>query len=174
MRVPGVTQDEVGFVAFYEASRGPCLRAVCAMVGDRQLAEDLVAEGFARAWAAWPKVSKHPAPRAWVLRTAVNLRVSWWRRRRREIPSVGVDRVSPAGPVEGIDPSLMAALNRLSARQREVVVLRVLLDLDTQSSAAVLGIAPGTVTAHLSRAADALERDLADHHYYPTTAEKNP
>ena len=159
-------------MAFYEASRGPCLRAVCAVVGDRRLAEDLVAEGFARAWASWSKVSKHPAPRAWVLRTALNLRVSWWRRRRREIPLVGADRASSPASGEGLDPSLMAALNRLSARQREVIVLRVLLDLDTASTATVLGIAPGTVTAHLSRAADALQRDLADNHY-PMTMERN-
>jgi RNA polymerase sigma-70 factor (ECF subfamily) len=143
------------------------------MVGDRRLAEDLVAEGFARAWASWPKVSKHPAPRAWVLRTALNLRVSWWRRRRRETPLVDTDTVSPPASAEGIDPSLMAALNRLSARQREVIVLRVLLDLDTHTTAAVLGIAPGTVTAHLSRAADALQRDLADDHH-PRTLERNP
>ena len=159
-------------MAFYEASRGPCLRAVCAMVGDRRLAEDLVAEGFARAWASWRKVGNHPAPRAWVLRTALNLRVSWWRRRRREIPLVGADWISPPTSAEGIDPSLMAALYRLSPRQREVVVLRLLLDLDTHSTAAVLGIAPGTVTAHLSRAADALQRDLA-HNHYPMTMERN-
>jgi RNA polymerase sigma factor (sigma-70 family) len=159
-------------VAFYEASRDPCLRAVCAMVGDRRLAEDLVAEGFARAWASWPRVSKHPAPRAWVLRTALNLRVSWWRRRRREIPLVAADWVSPQAPAEKLDPSIMAALNRLSPRQRDVVVLRVLLDLDTHTTATVLGIAPGTVTAHLSRAADALQRDLADD-YYRLTTERN-
>lgn len=159
-------------MAFYKASRDPCLRAVCAVVGDRRLAEDLVAEGFARAWASWPKVSKHPAPRAWVLRTALNLRVSWWRRRRREIPLVGAEWVSPPASVEGIDPSIMTALYRLSARQREVIVLRVLLDLDTQSTAAVLGIAPGTVTAHLSRASDALQRDLTDNHH-PMTMEGN-
>jgi RNA polymerase sigma-70 factor (ECF subfamily) len=143
------------------------------MVGDRRLAEDLVAEGFARAWASWPKVSKHPAPRAWVLRTALNVRVSWWRRRRREVPLVGVDRLSEPGSGEGIDPSIVAALNRLSSRQREVIVLRVLLDLDTHSTATVLGIAPGTVTAHLSRAADALQRDLVDNHY-PVSVERNP
>jgi RNA polymerase sigma factor (sigma-70 family) len=143
------------------------------MVGDRRLAEDLVAEGFARAWASWPRVSKHPAPKAWVLRTALNLRVSWWRRRRREIPLVGADRVPSWESPEGIDPSLMAALNRLSPRQREVIVLRYLLDLDTNSTAAVLGIAAGTVTAHLSRAADALQRELADHHY-PMTMERKP
>ena len=159
-------------MAFYEASRDSCLRAVCAIVGDPRLAEDLVAEGFARAWASWPKVSKHPAPRAWVLRTALNLRVSWWRRRRREIPLFGADCVWSSASPEGMDPSLMAALNRLSPRQREVVVLRLLLDLDTHSTAAVLGIAPGTVTAHLSRAADALQRDLADNHY-PISMERN-
>ena len=159
-------------MAFYEASRDPCLRAVCAMVGDRLLAEDLVAEGFARAWASWPTVSKHPAPKAWVLRTALNLRVSWWRRRRREIPLVGADRVPSPDSPGGIDPSLMAALDRLSPRQREVIVLRLLLDLDTHSTAAVLGIVPGTVTAHLARAADALQRDLTEHHY-PVTMETN-
>jgi RNA polymerase sigma factor (sigma-70 family) len=143
------------------------------MVGDRRLAEDLAAEGFARAWASWPKVSKHPAPRAWVLRTALNLRVSWWRRRRRELPLVEADYVSPPAPGEGIDPTILAALNRLSARQREVIVLRVLLDLDTHSTATVLGIAPGTVTAHLSRASDALQRDLADYHR-PMTMERSP
>jgi RNA polymerase sigma-70 factor (sigma-E family) len=172
MRVVRVTQDD-GFVAFYEASRDPCLRAVCALVGDRRLAEDLVAEGFARAWASWPKVRQHPAPRAWVLRTALNLRVSWWRRRRRELPLLGADCVSPPASAEGIDPGILAALNRLSARQRQVIVLRVLLDLDTHSTAQVLGIAPGTVTAHLSRAADALQRDLADNHH-PMTVERNP
>jgi RNA polymerase sigma-70 factor (ECF subfamily) len=67
----------------------------------------------------------------------------------------------------------LAALNRLSARQRQVIVLRVLLDLDTHSTAQVLGIAPGTVTAHLSRAADALQRDLVDTHH-PMTVERNP
>jgi RNA polymerase sigma factor (sigma-70 family) len=143
------------------------------MVGDPRLAEDLVAEGFARAWASWSKVSKHPAPRAWVLRTALNLRVSWWRRRRHEIPFVEADCVTLPASAEGIDPSIMAALNRLSVRQREVVVLRFLLDLDTHSTATVLGIAPGTVTAHLSRAADALQRDLADNRY-PRTMERNP
>lgn len=172
MRVLRVTEDDAGFVAFYEASRGPCLRAVCAVVGDRRLAEDLVAEGFARAWASWPKVRTHPAPRAWVLRTALNLRVSWWRRRHREIPLTGADGVSAPASGEGIDPGILAALNRLSGRQREVIVLRVLLDLDTHDTASVLGIAPGTVTAHLSRAAEALQRDLADNDYH-LTVERN-
>jgi RNA polymerase sigma factor (sigma-70 family) len=57
----------------------------------------------------------------------------------------------------------MAALGRLPVRQREVITLRLLLDLDTETTAKVLGIAPGTVTAHLSRAVSTL-RDQ-----FPTT-----
>ncbi|WP_440073730.1 sigma factor-like helix-turn-helix DNA-binding protein [Streptosporangium sp. OZ121] len=48
---------------------------------------------------------------------------------------------------QGIDPALMAALLRSPRRQREVVALRVFLDLDTEATAKTLGIAPGTVTA---------------------------
>jgi len=62
---------------------------------------------------------------------------------------------------EGLDAAVLAALRRLPTRQREVIALRVFLDLDTQATAEVLGIAPGTVTAHLSRAATALRREPA-------------
>ncbi len=50
----------------------------------------------------------------------------------------------------------MAALLRLPARQRQVVALRLFLDLDTARTAEVLGIAPSTVKAHLARALAAL------------------
>jgi DNA-directed RNA polymerase specialized sigma subunit len=58
------------------------------------------------------------------------------------------------------DPQIMAALMRLPARQRQVVALRLILDLDTARTAEVLGIAPGTVMAHLGRAMAALRHDL--------------
>jgi len=52
----------------------------------------------------------------------------------------------------GADPDVMAALRRLPDRQRQVIALRFLLDLDTSQTAKVLGMAPGTVTAHTARA----------------------
>ena len=58
------------------------------------------------------------------------------------------------------DPRIMAALMRRPARQRQVVALRLILDLDTGRTAQVLGIAPGTVMAHLGRAIAALRKDL--------------
>ena len=149
------------FAEFYQASKDACLRAVIAGSGDAAHAEDMVAEAFARAWMSWGKVRGPVAPRAWVVRTALNIGVSWWRRRRREVPLADYDAVIAAGPGDGVDPALIAALRRLPARQREVVALRIFLDLDTGTTAKVIGIAPGTVMAHLSRAVAALRRDLS-------------
>lgn len=156
--------ESARFTAFYEAKRDDCLRAVLASVGDRQAAEDLVAEAFARAWARWRTVSRHPAPEAWVVRTALNARVSWWRRRRREVtlsdPSFG-GAASDGGCDSAVDRELMAVLRRLPARQRQVVALRLFLDLDTATTARVLAIAPGTVTAHLARAIATLREQFS-------------
>jgi RNA polymerase sigma-70 factor (sigma-E family) len=157
-----VDDDSGGeFARFYQSSKDGCLRAVLASVGDRHLAEDLVAEGFVRALMAWREVRQHPAPAAWVVRTALNTRISWWRRRRREVPLAGYDAPAPPGPEPVMDAALLAALRRLPPRQREVIALRVFLDLDTQATAAALGIAPGTVGAHLSQAVAALRRHLS-------------
>jgi RNA polymerase sigma-70 factor (ECF subfamily) len=160
----GVGTQRPDFAEFYRTSKDECLFTVLLSVGDKDTAQDLVAEAFARAWASWRTVSRHPAPAAWVVRTALNANISRWRRRRREVPvpdpAVIADVVyadSPGGPV---DPRIMAALLRLPARQRQVVALRLFLDLDTGRTAQTLGIAPGTVQAHLGRAIAALRADL--------------
>ena len=120
--------QRLDFAEFYRDVKDECLFAVLVSVGDRDTAQDLVAEAFARAWASWPAVSRHPAPAAWVVRTALNASISRWRRRRREVPvpdlAIVADR-SAAGGSAGcpVDPRIMAALLRLPARQRQVVAL---------------------------------------------------
>ncbi|WP_327003465.1 sigma-70 family RNA polymerase sigma factor [Dactylosporangium sp. NBC_01737] len=159
---------QLEFTEFYRSDRDRCLRAVLAGVGDRQLAEDLVAEAFTRAWMSWHKVRRHPAPRAWIVRTALNLRVSWWRRRRREVDLDDghdvADITGDPGQAAGLDPALLQLLRRLPQRQREVIAFRVFLDLDTAATAKALGMAPGTVTAHLSRAIATLRGHLVVNH----------
>jgi len=156
-----VEQDRREFTDFYTAARDDCLRVVLTIVGDRALAEDLVAEAFTRAWRGWRTVREHPAGRAWIVRTALNTHVSWWRRRRREITVASHDEGPGAvSPDPALDRSLVAALCRLPARQREVIALRVLLDLDTATTAETLGLPGGTVGSHLSRGLAALRRDL--------------
>ena len=77
-----MSNQQSEFTDFFQDGWEPCLRAVVAVVGRPQLAEDQVAEAFAKAWASWPKVRRHPAPRAWVVRTALNTGASWWRDRK--------------------------------------------------------------------------------------------
>ncbi len=153
------------FADFYRTSRDECLRAVVVSVGDQDTAQELVAEAFARACASWRTVSRHPAPAAWVVRTAVNANISRCRRRRREVsvPDLGMVADLPtvsAASASPVDPRIMAALMRLPARQRQVVALRLILDVDTSRTAQMLGITPNTVVAHMTRALAALRGDL--------------
>jgi RNA polymerase sigma factor (sigma-70 family) len=153
------------FAEFYHGAKDECLRAVLVSVGDRDMAQELVDEAFARACASWRKVSEHPAPAAWVVRTALNENISRWRRRRREVavpdPGKFADLAgADAADGSAVDPRIMAALMRLPARQRQVVALRMFLDLGTDRTAEVLGVAPSTVKAHLARAIGALRDDL--------------
>lgn len=141
------------FTDFYESTKDACLRAVVASGPDRATAEDAVAEAYARAWAAWPKVSRHPAPAAWVVRVALNHHVSRWRRRRREVALLeSQERTLHLDQGEADQYGLIQAVAALPERQRQVVALRIFLDLDTVQTSEALGIAPGTVTAHLHRA----------------------
>jgi RNA polymerase sigma factor (sigma-70 family) len=160
-----VSHEQTEFAEFFQASWEPCLRAVVASTGSVQLAEDQVAEAFARAWLSWRKVRRHPAPRAWVVRTALNTGVSWWRRRHRELPLTGHEPVAPGdaddGLDDGLDAALLTALRHLPDRQREVIALRVFLDLDYDTIAGQLGIAPATVRVHLFRAVTTLRHELS-------------
>ena len=149
------------FAEFFQASWEPCLKAVVASTGSVQLAEDQVAEAFARAWLSWRKVRRHPAPRAWVVRAALNTGASWWRRRIHELPLAGHDAAAPRDADDGLDAALLTALRHLPERQREVIALRVFLDLDIDTIAAHLEIAPGTVRVHLSRAMTTLRHELS-------------
>lgn len=159
--------QRLDFAEFYRVSKDACLLSVLVNVGDRDVAQDLVDEAFARAWASWRSVGRHPAPAAWVVRAALNAGISRWRHRRREVslPDPGTVADLAAGPGAGaadstLDPRIMAALTRLPARQRQVITLRLLLDLDTSRTAEVLGISPSAVKAHLARALAVLRSDL--------------
>ena len=52
------------------------------------------------------------------------------------------------------------ALRKLPARQREAFTLRVLEELDVAETARVMGCSEGSVKTHLSRARDALQKQL--------------
>ena len=85
-------------------------------------------------------------------------------RRVREVssadpPSTVVDDVAAAVAQRDW---MLQAIRRLPRRQREVVVLRFLLDLSVEQTAAVLGATEGTVKSHTSRALSQLRELLTE------------
>jgi len=150
---------DASFADLYASSRDTVYRAVLLTVRDPHRAEDAVQEAFARAYADWDRVRRHPNPVGWVARVALNHATSIWRRLRRETAEPPPTTVAP-DEERPLDATLVRLVWHLPRRQRQVVALRILLDQSTEQTAALLGIAPGTVTAHLHRAIHALRQQM--------------
>ncbi|KUO07045.1 SigE family RNA polymerase sigma factor [Streptomyces sp. DSM 15324] len=145
------------FRDFVDSRSSALLRtAVLLSGGDRHAGEDLLQNALAKAAGRWHRIDE---PEAYVRQVLYRQQISRWRLkwRRREI--------SVAEPPEpGADPDgsyaadlrlvMRAALSRLTARQRTVLVLRYFEDLPEADVARILGCSVGTVrsTTHRSLA----------------------
>ena len=162
---PGVHVSGLSFAAVAESELDAVHRYLVFLTGNRTIAEDLTAETFEKAFRSWRRFDpRRGTPRAWLCRiarsTALDHFRSEERRHRRE------ERYAAAAP-EAEEPELgpsaiEAALLRLTAAEREVVALRVLLDLDGPTAARVLGISPTACSTRLGRALKRLEEMMRD------------
>jgi RNA polymerase sigma-70 factor (ECF subfamily) len=136
------------------------------VTGNPQLAEDLAAETFERALKRWRRFdASRGSARTWLCQLARSTALDHFRaeqRRLRREDSYAADPDESGEPVfgEGLSPALEAAVRSLSAAEREVVVLRVVLELDGETAARVLGIRPTAVSTRLSRALQKLEERM--------------
>ena len=139
------------FEALYRDLFPIVFRTAYLIVGDRQEAQDLAQEAFARAYERWRVVRGARSPEAWLQTVVANLAISSYRRRRvRE----RVARRTAEGVVAAIDipdPELMRALRTLTPAQRAVIVLRFFADRSIEDVAHALGKRPGTVRALTSQ-----------------------
>ena len=138
------------------------------LTGDRNVAEDLTAETFARALERWRRFDpRRGSPRAWLCQLARSTALDHFRaeerRRRREGRFAAGERREGVEPVfgDGLSAELEQALARLSAAEREVVALRVVLELDGDTAARVLGISATACSTRLSRALQKLEKEVS-------------
>jgi RNA polymerase sigma-70 factor (ECF subfamily) len=130
---------------FREAGPG-MFRAVYAFTGGRrQVAEEAVAEAFARALEHERGIRD---PVRWMYRTAFRIAAAELRRERNE-DSEPPERDAPAEPA-GLG-ELMEALRELSPNQRAAVVLRYEADLPVAEIARRMGMSAPTVRVHLHR-----------------------
>ena len=137
------------------------------LTGDRAVAEDLTADTFERALRSWQRYDpKRASAKTWLCQiarsTALDHFRSEQRRQRREhVYALREPVESAEGSFgEGLSPAVESALRSLSAAEREVIALRVLLDLDGESAARLLGISTTACSTRLSRALKKLEEKV--------------
>lgn len=148
---------DADFEQFVQGQSTRLLRFAEMLCGDRHQAEDLVQQALMRCYPRWHRLDTDPL--RYVRRTLVNRFLSQTRRRwRGEVPSDPADARWDDRTVPDFAPqvhnreAVLAALARLTAKERAVVVLRYTQDLSEAETADLLGIAAGTVKSTASRA----------------------
>jgi RNA polymerase sigma-70 factor (ECF subfamily) len=136
------------------------------MTRSREVAEDLTAETFEKALRQWRRFDpRRSSAKTWLCQVARTTALDHFRaeeRRRRRERAYASDQVQVEdGVFGGLSPELERALATLSAGEREVIALRVLLDLETDTAARVLGISGTACTTRLSRALRKLEERMS-------------
>ena len=157
--------------ALYQDNALGLVRLAHVMVGDRGAAEDIVQDAFCNLYRRWAHLSDHDKALPYLRSCVLNACRSALRGRRRQAgPPQSLDRTPPDEQASGEAAALaeeerrtvMAALRKLPARQREVLVLRFYLDLTEAQIAAQMGIGQSTVRSSAHRAFTALGRMLKE------------
>ena len=155
-REGGRTRGGVEFADIAEAHLDGVYRFVRQLVRDADVAEDVTAATFEKALRTWSSYDPRRAkPLTWLCSIARNVAIDHWRReerrraRQRAIPHEPA--AAPAAPLDGLAPELAGALETLSQIEREVLVLRVVLELSSEETASVVGISPTACSSCLHR-----------------------
>ena len=148
--------------ALYREHARPLVRLAVLLVDDVGIAEEIVQDAFVLVHRKMGHVER---PVAYLRTTVVNLSRSRLRRRLVALRHPGlVERdAPPADDRVGMSDdqrAVIAALQCLPRRQREVLVLRYWADLSEDEIATTLGISNGSVKTHAHRGMAALEQEL--------------
>lgn len=148
----------LSFESFVATHQVRLRRYALALTRNGADADDLLQTTLVKVYLAWNRIDDHSQAATYARTTMSRSYVSAWRRwARHESPTAD----PPDRPAQGSDLTadrdlIWRGLDRLGRRQRAVVVLRYLEDLDHATIADVLGISIGTVKSQLSRALDHL------------------
>jgi RNA polymerase sigma-70 factor (sigma-E family) len=156
----------------YAAHYRSLVRLAALLVRHSGEAEEIVQDAFVAMHAKWRKLRDPDKGLGYLRRTVVNRARSSQRRHAvadRHADSAAGTRLTAAEPSAEQQvlsaetrATVMAALDRLPTRQREVLVLRYYSDLSENDIADTLGISRGAVKSHASRGVAALRTTLED------------
>jgi len=135
--------------ALYQLHYPALVRLVALLVPDLATAEDIVQDAFAAVHDRWHVLPDADAALAYLRWSVVH--------QSRSVPALG--------PAEGTgEPgsAVVSALRALSARQREVVVLRYFADLPEAEIASATGMSVAAVRDHAAQAMSSLQAGLGE------------
>ena len=132
------------------------VRLASLMVGSRSIAEEVVQDAFAAVSERWDGIDR---PGAYLRTVVVNGCAQALRRRSVEDRHRPV-RLEVPGEIPEQLIELRSAMDRLSDRQRIVVVLRYFVDMPDDEIARTLDVKPSTVRSLAHRALAVLRREL--------------
>jgi RNA polymerase sigma-70 factor (sigma-E family) len=158
-----VQDDPADFVEFATARSGSLFRTALLLCGDWHLAEDLVQTTLAKTYRSWWRVRRANSPTAYTRSILVRSYLSQRRLRGSgELPwPTSPDRSEPE-PDVALWVTLLAALAKLRAGDRAVLVLRYWEDMSVAETAAELHLTEGAVRNRAMRALAVLRGLLSD------------
>lgn len=148
------TDDRDRFEAVFPELYRSAYRIAYRLLGNDSDAQEIAAETLTRVYVRWPRVAGHVGP--WAATVATNLVFDCARRATRardRLPAVA-SKEPRSDPDSELRLDVRAMLSALPTRQRQVLVLRYLLDMSEEQVAAALDISVGSVKTHLSRGRD--------------------
>jgi RNA polymerase sigma-70 factor (ECF subfamily) len=162
----------VEFESWYRRVHPRLVSWLTVAAGDVELARDAASEACTRAYARWAHVERMTSPEGWLFAVAYN--VMRRHRRRAAFELRLLRRVDPEPMVvpAPLSDDVWDAVRSLPLRQRTAIALRYVSDLTQEEIAAVMDVAPGTVSATLVAARRRLGELLDDPSV--TTGEDGP
>jgi RNA polymerase sigma-70 factor (sigma-E family) len=146
-------RDISAFAELVEHRSHALQRTAYLLVGDHQLAEDLLQESLVKTLIALPRVRDLSRIEGYVRQTMVRTMIGWRRRRSfHERPSDALPEALAADGAEAVPTHqvLVAHLRGLPPRQRTAIVLRYYEDLTLAQTAELMDCSVGAVKSHVS------------------------
>ena len=156
-------REPAAWAAWYDRYFPALYRYALARTANREEAEDIASQVFVRALESIDRYRYEGRPvLAWLYRICHNLVADRARRdkRRPYIPLESIDAKGTADEQLIARTELAEALNRLNREQREVVVLRYLVAMNTREIAAAMGKSEAAVYSLQVRAVSNLRKAL--------------